>query len=244
MSLDTACELDGLEAALSRLPPACAALRQASLRYTIDETMLTALTPPHAPLPEALSGAVLKRRVEFAAGRWCAREALRRCGYTGTADLAVGRHRAPCWPGGYLGSISHCHGLAVAIAAPAGSLTGVGIDLELTMPADTARSIAPHIATARERELGAALGSEIWTTLVFSAKESLFKALYPTVGRYFEFLDAVAEDLDPDRGEISLRLATTLSDRHRQGDVHRVAFALADKGLVTRCLAREAPAAR
>ncbi|MGL6523541.1 4'-phosphopantetheinyl transferase superfamily protein, partial [Aeromonas dhakensis] len=27
-------------------------------------------------------------------------------------------------------------------------------------------------------------------TLIFSAKESLFKALYPRVGRYFDFLDA------------------------------------------------------
>ncbi|HDX8597363.1 TPA: 4'-phosphopantetheinyl transferase superfamily protein, partial [Aeromonas dhakensis] len=59
-----------------------------------------------------------------------------------------------------------------------------------------ASELWPGIASGEEwGRLAAAartvgLGRAEALTLIFSAKESLFKALYPRVGRYFDFLDA------------------------------------------------------
>ena len=51
------------------------------------------------------------------------------------------------------------------------------------------------------------LSAEALLTLVFSAKESLFKCLYPRVGRYFDFQEArvVEVNASPHRFTIELR---------------------------------------
>ena len=173
--------------------------------YTIDSECLAAFAQATAPAPTTLANAVLKRQVEFAAGRWCATQALRQLDYLGTAEIGIGAHRAPCWPAGYLGSISHSQGWAVAVAGFAAEnansrrtnsacrLQGIGIDLETILPNSTAQSVARRLAIQGEIALGTAhgLAFETWISLLFSAKESLFKALYPSVGRYFHFLDAL-----------------------------------------------------
>src|SRR5438067_555135 len=85
--------------------------------------------PSGIEIPAALASAVHKRRVEFAAGRWCAREALRVC----AADLAesvieIGAQREPCWPAGVVGSIAHTNGYAAAAVARSADVIGLGID--------------------------------------------------------------------------------------------------------------------
>ncbi|MDC8758061.1 4'-phosphopantetheinyl transferase family protein [Janthinobacterium fluminis] len=229
---------DDTDAMLARLAPPPQALAMVARPFTVSAAALRELAQPDAPAPPALAGAVLKRQVEFAAGRWCAARALRRSGYRGPPAIGVGAQRAPCWPAGYLGSISHSKGWAVAITAASDTLSGVGIDLEHCMDDRTARSVGAHIGNAAEMAVGAAAGLafETWTTLLFSAKESLFKALYPSVGRYFHFPDAAAESLDREGRVLHLRLTTTLTPRHHAGARYAIDFALGRQRLVTRCL--------
>lgn len=226
------------ELTLYCLPPSPAPLPLVARRYRIDAGLLQQLTEPDQPLPASLSRAVLKRQVEFAAGRWCAIRALRRCGYGGPSVIPIGIERAPCWPMGYIGAISHCKGLAVAIAGEQQHYSGVGIDIERPVPIDTLRQIISHVATQPELKIGIAQGLpyDIWSTILFSAKESLFKALYPTVGRYFDFLDAVITQLDRHTGYLQLQLVNSLSTRHIAGNRYRVDFAVGHEYLVTRCL--------
>ncbi len=61
-------------------------------------------------------------------------------------------------------------------------------------------------------------------TLVFSAKESLFKALYPSVNRYFDFLDVIVavfkpktKERDNSTGILTLKLNTDLNTELHQG---------------------------
>ena len=221
--------------------------------YTINSECLAAFAQTTAPAPTALANAVLKRQVEFAAGRCCATQALRQLGYLGTPQIGIGAHRAPSWPEGYLGSISHSQGWAVALAGlsaepadrvcgvgqpSAHRMQGIGIDLEAILPNSTAQCVARRIATSSELGLGTAhgLAFETWVSLLFSAKESLFKALYPTVGRYFHFLDAYVDELDLQQAELSLRLVQSLSAQHVAGQHYRIQFALGQHSLVTRCL--------
>lgn len=148
-------------------------------------------------LPPSLQGAAPKRLGEFLAGRLAAREALR------PFDLAehpvvIGAAREPLWPTGLEGSISHSvlAGEGVALCAVRPGKDGLGLDLEAWLEDAQARTLWPGIVDEEEwGRLAAGAATAGLTlaeglTLVFSAKESLFKALYPRVGRYFDFLDA------------------------------------------------------
>jgi len=223
---------------LTRLITPAHRLAMVSRSYTISAQALRELAQPGAPPPPAMAGAVLKRQVEFAAGRWCAAHALCRSGYRGPPAIDIGAHRAPCWPAGYLGSISHSAGWAVAVTAANDAWSGIGIDLEQTMEESNARGLAKRIGSAAEMALGARAGLPFatWATLLFSAKESLFKALYPAVGRYFHFPDAAAESLDWEARLLHLRLTNTLTPRHHAGARYAIDFALNRRSLVTRCL--------
>jgi enterobactin synthetase component D len=152
---------------------------------------------PGVALPEGAVSWGRKRRVEVLAGRWCAREALRALGVPeADAPLGMGPSRAPQWPPGVVGSITHTQGFAAAAVADAQALRGVGIDSEERFSAERARRLDGHLAHPGEvAALARALGLEeaVAATLVFSVKESVFKCLHPLVGRAFGFHAARVE---------------------------------------------------
>ncbi|AMP10777.1 4'-phosphopantetheinyl transferase superfamily protein [Collimonas arenae] len=189
-------------------------------------------------LPPGLANAVLKRKVEFAAGRYCAMQALKALGYGGRETLPIGQHRAPLWPDGFVGSISHGDGQALAVAAASRDWDGIGIDVERLLDHDAARPLVPYLMTTAELLIGSAAGMSLerWLTVVFSAKESLFKALYPYVGRYFDFLDAEVRALQPGGDGLTLQLATTLSPQCIKGSRYPIRINYFDNNIVTLCL--------
>ncbi|MDX7718893.1 4'-phosphopantetheinyl transferase family protein, partial [Aeromonas caviae] len=87
-------------------------------------------------------------------------------------------------------------GEGVALCAVRPGQEGIGLDLEAWLDGDQGAQLWPGIMDGEEwgrLEAGvhdAQLSLAEGVTLVFSAKESLFKGLYPRVGRYFDFLDA------------------------------------------------------
>jgi enterobactin synthetase component D len=150
---------------------------------------------------------VAKRQTEFLAGRLCARQALQQL--TGTPAVpAVGADRAPCWPAGVVGSISHGDGWAAALVATQADWRGLGLDIERLMSTERAARLQASILTpaelARLAEYPAA--QQAWlVSLTFSLKESLFKALYPLVQQQFYFQDAELLSHSPE-GEAQLQL--------------------------------------
>lgn len=151
---------------------------------------------PLLPQERALlpAGAAEGRLVEFALGRGCARTALARLtGGTPAAPVLRSGSRMPLWPEGIVGSITHKVGLAAAAAARREAYRGVGLDLErvrrpglgllrrVLRPEELARLPSDEAARAR------------WFTVVFSAKESVFKALNPYTGVFLGFHDASVE---------------------------------------------------
>ena len=162
--------------------------------------------------------AVSKRQTEFLAGRLCAHEALRRA--TGVASIpAVGEDRAPCWPAGVVGSITHGAGWAAAVAARAEQWRGLGLDVERLLASTRADRLAGEILTPRELENYGDLDDSQRATLVtltFSIKESLFKALYPLVNKRFYFQEAELIHHD-DNGQARLRLLNDLSQEWKSG---------------------------
>ena len=78
--------------------------------------------------------AVQSRQTEFALGRALARNALKDIGHlhpTTPVAIPVGGDRAPNWPTGIIGSISHCQDICVAVVARrAASVRAIGVDIE------------------------------------------------------------------------------------------------------------------
>ena len=139
---------------------------------------------------ELVARAVETRRREFATGRRCARAALGRLGYP-PVPLLPGAGGAPVWPAGVRGSLTHCPGYAAAAVGSAGSITAIGIDAE---PDEALPDgVLDLVATAAERAWlagpGAPEGADAgphWDRLLFSAKESAYKAWFPVVGEWIE----------------------------------------------------------
>ena len=145
----------------------------------------------------AVEGAGDSRRAEFATGRWLARQVLRELGQA-PAAIAQGREREPRWPTGIVGSISHCGAACVAVLGSAARYRGLGIDLELNaVPPDLTDSIlAPPEHPPR-----------MALQLTFSAKEAVFKCLFPVTRTFLNFSD-VAIEYDTVTGRYSARGVT------------------------------------
>ncbi|WP_224419835.1 MULTISPECIES: 4'-phosphopantetheinyl transferase superfamily protein [unclassified Modicisalibacter] len=169
----------------------------------------------HIPLPAMLERATRRRRAEFVAGRRCARMAL--LGLTGRPDYpAIGPERAPLWPTGVVGTISHCRDQAIALAGPMEYYRGLGIDLEQPFSATQSEDLGPIVLARGESAPWNAALRPFLVSLSFSAKESLFKALFPLVQRRFDF--AAAELIEWDlQGHAVLRLRISLGGEWQPG---------------------------
>ena len=138
-----------------------------------------------------VAGAGDKRRREFTTARRCARRALARLGLAPVA-LPVGPTGAPVWPAGVTGSITHCDGYRAAAAARTADLAGLGIDAEPHAPVPPA--VRDGITSASERahldRLHDIRPGVHWDRLLFSAKESVYKACSSRTLRALHFEDA------------------------------------------------------
>ena len=137
----------------------------------------------------AMARAVPARRAEFAAGRQAARAAMAALGHDGAA-IPMGADRAPVWPAGLTGSITHAGGLALAAIAPVGASQGLGLDLEGDTP--MAEDLWPTILRPDERDWLATQPAHHRQHLakrMFSAKEACYKAQYARSNTLLDFHD-------------------------------------------------------
>ncbi|MDG9670143.1 4'-phosphopantetheinyl transferase superfamily protein [Hahella sp. CR1] len=164
-------------------------------------------------LPDSMDRAVAKRRAEFVAGRYVARRALMALGAT-DLSVGIGENRAPVWPESFTGSISHAQDMAICAVADGDRVKSVGIDVENMLSEKVAADIVGSILTDAEHGfVGSAERPDPKAlTLIFSAKESLFKALYVEVGYYFGFEAAKMLTIDWRSGMFRLELLQTLTD--------------------------------
>ena len=150
-------------------------------------------TEPCFPGEEDLvATAAAGRRREFVTARRCAREALARLGHPPVA-IRPGPRREPLWPAGLAGSITHCTGFRAAAVAPTAEVASLGIDAEphAALPSRVLGAVTAPGDQEHLDALAAADPSMHWDRLLFSAKESIYKAWYPLTGRWLGFDDAV-----------------------------------------------------
>ena len=151
-------------------------------------------TPSQIPHPMEMAflgaGASPRRRREFALGRTAARVALEHLSGKPQPVLR-GRRGEPLWPEGVIGSVAHCRAdsgsWAIALVARCSLARAIGVDLE-RMGTVRVKEVADVICC--RSELAWAAGDGDWSdrlTMLFSAKESVFKAFYPICRRFFDF---------------------------------------------------------
>jgi 4'-phosphopantetheinyl transferase EntD len=150
----------------------------------IDAGQPVILHPEEARLVESSAP---KRRREFALGRRCAHLALQQLGCDHEM-IAIGPDRAPTWPRTIVGSITHTSGYAAAIAARDYRVRALGVD------AEREGGVCPELwhMVFDNTEIDWLLrhGSDMTlATVMFSAKEAYFKAVYPLNRRWLDFHD-------------------------------------------------------
>lgn len=158
-----------------------------------DPRVMPRLTYPGEA--EAIGRAVPRRLTEFHAGRAAARAAMALLEIP-PAPIPMGPDRAPIWPEGVTGSISHTATACVAAVGLSDQWKGIGVDLEEATALDPLL-VAEICTRAEQRWLGDQPAAErgLMAKLIFSAKEATYKAQYALSGRLFGF-DALELAID------------------------------------------------
>ncbi|UXY25283.1 4'-phosphopantetheinyl transferase family protein [Streptomyces sp. HUAS TT20] len=178
---------------IEELLPDCVVAVEA---YGDDESGNTALYPEEEAL---LARAVAKRRREFTVVRSCARRAMDKLGVP-PQPILPGERGAPNWPDGLAGSMTHCDGYGAAALVRTVDLATLGIDAEPHQPLPDGILDAVCLPTEAERLRRLALDHPDvhWDRLLFSAKESVYKAWYPLTGKLLDFTEvAITVVADP-----------------------------------------------
>lgn len=187
---------------------------------------LTALTWARIASPvfaeeEALLQAVsaASHQKLFKLGRTAAHKALESLGQL-KQPILRGPRREPLWPTGVVGSISHTENIACCFAALSKNFRSVGVDIEQT--SRNPGLALQKIATTDELALLSQVG--LPGLPLFSAKEALYKCLYPLSQEFFGYSAARLAAVTPGASSWTLNLELTqdLGTTFKQGQAFNV----------------------
>ena len=134
----------------------------------------------------------VSRKEHYRSGRICAGEVLSKLGTLGQPVLRDPQTREPLWPEGISGAITHSGKWAAAAAGKTSDVLGIGIDLEdLERQIDS--RISRHVCIPEEQKWLQECGEDFLEQnlkIIFSAKESIYKAFFPYTRTYLHFHDA------------------------------------------------------
>ncbi len=184
--------------------------------------------------PHSIKNSVKKRQAEYLAGRFMARCSLKKLGFQ-CVDIPIGKHRNPLWPYNILGSITHTQSKAICLITYKCNYQYLGVDLERILALTLIAEIKNSIINKQEKDIidNSQLSFEQAFTLSFSAKESLFKALYPSVGYYFDFSAAEIVRICCKNNTFKIRLTQNLTDILKKDMVFSGIFCIVDTSMLT-----------
>jgi enterobactin synthetase component D / holo-[acyl-carrier protein] synthase len=166
------------------------------------------------------------RLAEHLAGRVCAGRALQHLGLY-TDAVGTNSDRSPRWPDKVVGSITHDKFFAAAAVARRSYYRSIGIDAETIMTAEHAVECAPDILTSKEMSAFNNFDDSArrtYVTLLFSLKESVYKALYPLTKQFFDFHSVACTNIDFILGRVDLTLTNDITVQWPRGSLVRGYF--------------------
>lgn len=141
-------------------------------------------------LPTQLQSYPTVRQSEFLAGRYAAKVALAAISEKLYLEqVAIGERKEPIFPKGLIGTLTHSDTIVMCAVTSSKNLRFVGIDIEPIMTKTDFSGIGGKVYFSRELQLLTAKGisKEIAATLIFSAKESIFKAFSNQIHHGIDF---------------------------------------------------------
>lgn len=188
--------------------------------------------PLHPEEAAHVQKAVEKRRTEFALGRTCARRALAQLGIEAPVLLAL-PDRSVAWPDAAWGSITHADRYCAAVAVLRSEARGIGMDAEEKTRVH--QRLWKQIAGARETAWLDAAGSEdaslLRAALLFSAKETFYKAQFCVTRAWVGFHDA--EVRIDEHGGFEIELLVDVANVLERGSVYAGKYAVLEEHVVT-----------
>lgn len=185
--------------------------------------------------PEKITLSEKVRQSEYLAGRIAAKLSLEEFNIS-NFPIVSDLNRCPIWPENLTGSITHTRTFAICAVAEKNSIHSVGIDLEEVVCKKNASDIFNHVLNTNERYLLKAFGNcceLLLLTIVFSAKESIFKALYPSAEELFNFSAAEVQSIDLEEGKLVFQIKEELCNRFYPGILIDCSFEKLDAGIFT-----------
>jgi len=184
------------------------------------------------PCPPNIAHAALRRKADYLAGRAIALAAMKVLDVS-PAPITTSPSRAPIWPEGLAGSISHARGRCACLLSQ-DTDQSYGVDTEALAQGKSLTAILSETLTAKDRVTitQGTLSPATNATLAFSAKETLFKAFYPQVGCHFGF-DTAELTTAPTQDQITLRLTTDLTSSLTKGQSWTLHTHLSDNHVLT-----------
>ncbi|WP_299496205.1 4'-phosphopantetheinyl transferase superfamily protein [uncultured Shewanella sp.] len=185
-------------------------------------------------LPSKLNKAVPKRKAEYLAGRVLAKHCFAELNLP-YQDIINAEDRSPIWPKNVIGSISHSNETAACAITTSKSIQALGIDLEYDINLKSCEDIYKSIINSSEETLLRAtdLPFNQAVTLAFSAKESIYKALYPLIKKFFNF-DAVSiNNINLEQQKLTLELTLDWSDKFKKNQTFECYYLRFEKSFLT-----------
>ncbi|WP_343594990.1 4'-phosphopantetheinyl transferase superfamily protein [Acinetobacter sp.] len=129
--------------------------------------------------PVNLISSLFVRQSEFLAGRYAAKLALTAIDRKLCFDqVVVGLRKQPIFPDNLIGTLSHSHIMAICAVTTSKEVHYLGVDIEPTMTRAVSFAVERKVFTCNELNslMVHGINREVAATLIFSAKESIFKA--------------------------------------------------------------------
>jgi 4'-phosphopantetheinyl transferase EntD len=154
-------------------------------------------------IPKSLHKAHESRVSEYVLGRLCAQFDI-----NNLIEIEKDIHGVPVWPDGMKGSISHSKDYALAVISKSDEIRSIGVDIERTIRQDKLHIIEKQILTDSEFNLfnSRKVSKEKLATIIFSAKESLYKLLNPLCNTYISFKEGIFKSYDPISNNFQIEL--------------------------------------
>lgn len=186
--------------------------------------------------PPTLIRATRKRQAEYFAGRYLADKAMNGFGIH-KFKLAADANRCPQWPASLVGSITHTDNYAACIAAKKSEVSAIGIDAQDILDDERAERLQSRIIDSAESSIIAQSGISpaLGLSLCFSAKESIYKALYPRIQQYFGFNAAKLHSIDVDNCSLAFRFDPALWILHNERNLVHLHYQITEQRILT-CL--------
>ena len=170
----------------------------------------------HIEKPDYLENAAQTRCDEFFAGRILAQAILEQYFNEIRAITSV-QHKLPIWSAGITGCISHSKNTVVVVISNQAEY--LGIDIENRVNKSFAEDSTAFILSEFEQQLwqtGQIQGLSFceYLTLIFSIKESLYKAVYPIAQQYIDFLEASVVQINLEHQSVQLSFCLEVQQKY------------------------------